>query len=98
MRVNADLGLKAEWESICEVMATRVTPREVLPPEKAVAMERPAIRERSEVFAVGQPQSLDTMRKVFAPTMQSATGPVTREIDKRIGMPDCKPEELAPSR
>jgi hypothetical protein len=98
MRVNADLGLKAEWESICEVMAMRVTRREAVAPPKAVVIERPAIRERSEVFAVGQVQPVSEARKLSEPTMQNASGPVTRELDKRGWLPDIKPAELTPSR
>jgi hypothetical protein len=94
-RIGRDAGLMAEWTEICETMRA---PREVLPPQKAMVIERPAIRERSEVFAVGQLQTVDEARAAFKPTMQEATGPVTREIDKRIGMPDMKPEGLTPSR
>jgi len=96
--LNADAALKAGWQSTVEIMAMRVTPRETLVPQKAAPFELPAVRERSEVFAVGQPRTVDEMRKTFAPTMQLATGPVTRELDKRTGMPDVKPEALTPSR
>jgi hypothetical protein len=93
-RVNRDAALKNEWNTICETMRA---PREVLP-TVIVTIERPAIRERSEVFAVGQVQPVSEARKLSEPTMQNASGPVTRELDKRSWLPDCKPEELTPSR
>jgi hypothetical protein len=95
MRVCADAALRNEWDTIVESMRA---PREVLPPQKAVAIERPAIRERSEVFAMGQPQSVDEMRKAFLPTMQNGNGGISPDLDRRGWMPDCKPKELTPSR
>jgi hypothetical protein len=96
-RIGRDAALKNEWDTIVEGMRA---PREILPPQKAVVMviERPPMRDPREVFATGQVQTVDEARAAFAPTMQSATGPVTRELDKRVGMPDMKPEELTPSR
>jgi hypothetical protein len=78
-RIGRDLGLKSEWDTICETMRA---PREVLPPQKAVAIERPAIRPHDEVFGTGQIQTVDEARAAFAPTMQGATGPIAPDLDK----------------
>jgi hypothetical protein len=93
-RMEIDLGLKVEWDNIMMALAA---PREVLP-TVIVPIERPAIRERSEVFAVGQVQPVSEAHKLSEPTMQNASGPVTRELDKRGWLSDIKPAELTPSR
>jgi hypothetical protein len=84
-RVNRDLGLKAEWESICETMRA---PREVLPPmseaEKAEMFAPPAVRELSEVFATGKVQTVNEARAPFQPTMGNAPdGGISLDLDKR---------------
>ncbi|MGA8151429.1 MAG: hypothetical protein WB952_10810 [Terriglobales bacterium] len=83
MRVNADAALKCEWNTIVEGMRA---PREIPPlmteAQKAEMFAPPAFRERSEVFAMGQPQTIEEQRKIFAPTMQEAIGPIAPDLDK----------------
>ena len=66
--------------------------------EKRQTFSSPSVLPHDEVFAMGQPQTVDEARAAFRPTMQGATGPVTRELDKRGWLPDIKPAELTPSR
>ncbi|HXM22209.1 MAG TPA: hypothetical protein VN948_13205 [Terriglobales bacterium] len=97
---HRDPGLKAEWDEICASMRA---PKETLPPmteaEKAKAFAPPAVRELSEVFATGQVQTVNEARAPFQPTMGNAPdGGISLDLDKRGWLPDCKPEELTPSR
>jgi hypothetical protein len=78
-RIGRDFGLKAEWDTIVEGMRA---PREVLPPMKVATIERPAVRELREVFAMGRIRTVEESRAAFAPTMQGATGPIAPDLDK----------------
>jgi hypothetical protein len=99
-RVNLDAGLKSEWDEICATMrAPREVPRSLSESEKAKLFAPPVVREHSEVFATGRPQTINEARAPYLPTMANAKdGGISNDLDRRGWLPDLKSAELTPSR
>jgi hypothetical protein len=90
---------QAEWQTILE--QTTLPPAQ---PVRVVLTEDQKLRMFSSPMvlppAAGQPQTIEEVQKTFGPTMGNATpdSGISPELDRRGWLPDCKPEELTPSR
>jgi hypothetical protein len=78
MRVNHDAALKNEWDTICETMrAPREAPLTLSESGKTKLFAPPAVLDPTEVFASGQPQTIDEARASYLPTMANSTAAIT---------------------
>jgi hypothetical protein len=87
---------RSEWNMIVEKTTlpppqpVRVTLTEA---EKRQAFSSPSVLPKDEAFATGQPQTVDEVRKTFAPTMGNANpdSGISVPLDRRTWMPDLNP-------